>query len=113
LFRLTWFPLSAAPSGGLLVDLGLLTLKPHLLPSTPGEIPRFPVDSQTVIEWRCITVIALDKIAQKIKDKLGKPEMTTAQILEAATWKAGRLVAKEKREGGGPPIEIISDGTVF
>ena len=39
--------------------------------------------------------------------------MTTAQILEAATWKAGRLVAKEKREGGGPPIEIISDGTVF
>jgi hypothetical protein len=34
-------------------------------------------------------------------------------VLESATWKGGREVAKEKRLGGGPPIEIKSDGTVF
>lgn len=76
-------------------------------------MPRVTVDSQTVVEWRAVTVIALDKIAQAIKENLGAPDLTTAQILEAATWKAGRLVAKESRPAGGPPIDIISDGTVF
>jgi hypothetical protein len=35
------------------------------------------------------------------------------QVLEAGTWKAGRIVAKELRADGGPPFAIISDGTVF
>jgi hypothetical protein len=36
-------------------------------------------------------------------------------VLEAATWKGGREIAKTLRAdtGGGPPLEIISDGTVF
>jgi len=45
---------------------------------------------------------------------LSKEQLTLAQVLESATWKGGREIAKEKRpESGGPPIEIISDGTVF
>jgi hypothetical protein len=114
-------------TGGLLLDLGFLVLKNNKFgeshksaqydtpPSIPSEwwTPRVTVDSQTVIEWRALTVIALDKIAQRIRERLNAPDLSTAQVLEAATWKAGREVAKELREGGGPPIEIVSDGTVF
>jgi hypothetical protein len=91
----------------------MLTLKPQF--ANPDHTPpRFPPSSQVIIEWRALTVIALDLVADRIKRKLGPEagEMTTAQVLESATWKAGREVAKEKR-GGGPPIEIVSDGTVF
>ena len=35
------------------------------------------------------------------------------QVLECGTWAAGRAIAAEKRSGGGPPIQIKSDGTVF
>lgn len=115
----------------MLLDLGFLVLKNNKFgashksakddddtpPSPPSErckgTPRVTVDSQTVIEWRALTVIALDKIAQRIREKLNAPDLSTAQVLEAATWKAGREVAKELREGGGPPIDIVSDGTVF
>ena len=58
-----------------------------------------------------------DRIAERIRVKLGlsKEQLTLAQVLESATWKGGREIAKEKRfeSGGGPPIEIVSDGTVF
>jgi hypothetical protein len=35
--------------------------------------------------------------------KLGvsQDELTLAQVLEAATWKGGREIAKIRREGGG------------
>ena len=35
------------------------------------------------------------------------------KVLEAGTWFAGRALAAERRPGGGPPIAIASDGTVF
>jgi uncharacterized protein DUF1688 len=57
-----------------------------------------------------------DRIAEQIRVKLhlSKEQLTLAQVLESATWKGGREIAKEKRpESGGPPIEIVSDGTVF
>lgn len=54
-----------------------------------------------------------DRVAEGIRTKLGYP-LKLAQVLEAATWKGGREIAKEKRPAtGGPPIEIESDGTVF
>jgi hypothetical protein len=34
-------------------------------------------------------------------------------VLEGGTWWAGRKIAAEKREGGPPPIRVVSDGTVF
>lgn len=49
-------------NGGLLVDLGLLTLtdkaKSEAISENEG-IYKFSPSSQTVIEWRAITVIAL------------------------------------------------------
>lgn len=57
-----------------------------------------------------------DRMAALIRKKLGisDSDLTLAQILESATWKGGREIAKQKRpETGGPPIEIESDGTVF
>jgi hypothetical protein len=57
-----------------------------------------------------------DRIADAIRQKLGitAAELTLAQVLESATWKGGREIARKKRpETGGPPIDIESDGTVF
>jgi len=64
---------------------------------------------------RCF-VIYRDRIANLIRSQLGleASQLTLAQVLESATWKGGREIAKIMRpETGGPPIEIESDGTVF
>jgi hypothetical protein len=39
--------------------------------------------------------------------------MPLASVLEGGTWAAGRRAAAERRPGGGPPLTILSDGTVF
>ena len=60
--------------------------------------------------------ISRDRIADLIRSQLGltASRLTLAQVLEGATWKGGREIAKLKRpETAGPPIEIESDGTVF
>ncbi len=41
-----------------------------------------------------------------------------ASVLEGGTWAAGRRAAAERSQktgigGGGPPLTILSDGTVF
>lgn len=107
-------------NGGLFIDLGVLTPKPSLLEASmsekKGDVPSLPADHPAIIEWRALTVILLDRQAQKIREKLGLTEeqLNLTQVLEAATWKSGREVAKQLRgEGGGSPIQVISDGTVF
>ncbi|KAI0037010.1 DUF1688-domain-containing protein [Vararia minispora EC-137] len=106
-------------NGGLLVDLGVLTLKTSSLPASALNeltIPQLPASHPAIIEWRAMTVIELDRVADLIRQKLklSVEQLTLAQILESATWKGGREIAKEKRpENGGPPIGILSDGTVF
>lgn len=57
-----------------------------------------------------------DRLANIIREKLGltAEQLTLAQVLESATWKGGREIAKQRRPAtGGPPIDIESDGTVF
>lgn len=107
-------------NGGLLVDFGVLTLRPTVLPSEcyahGSDIPRLKPSHPAIVEWRAMTVIELDRIADSIrrKYKLGNDQLTLAQVLESATWKGGREIAKKLRPAtGGPPIEIESDGTVF
>ncbi|KAH9933302.1 uncharacterized protein B0H18DRAFT_1082985 [Fomitopsis serialis] len=108
-------------NGGLLVDLGVLQLKPDALPSSfypdaNSSIPKLPPSHPAIVEWRAMTIIELDRIADAIRQNLGlsPAELTLAQVLESATWKGGREIAKQKRPAtGGPPIDIESDGTVF
>lgn len=57
-----------------------------------------------------------DRTADAIRSKLGLTvdQLSLAQVLESATWKGGREIAKEKRPAtGGPPIDLVSDGTIF
>jgi len=104
-------------NGGLLIDFGILTPKLTLqsLANTDG-VPCLPPSHGAVVEWRAMTVIELDRIADGIRRLAGVDScgLTLAQVLESATWKGGREIAKRLRPlTGGPPIEIESDGTVF
>ncbi len=97
-------------NGGLLLDLGALTLK-----DAADWERKHDVASPLVVEWRALTVALLDLLAPMVRERLGKSEdeMPLARILEGGTWSAGRRIAREKRADGGPPLQIVSDGTVF
>jgi hypothetical protein len=97
-------------NGGLLVDLGVLVPKHD---DVRGKV-HAPGD-EVIVEWRALTVALLDRVAQAVRERLGKSpvELPLASILEGGTWAAGRAVAARLRDGGGPPIRIASDGTVF
>ena len=97
-------------NGGLLLDFGLL------VPRNPAFfIDSMMVDDAAVVEWRALTVIALDHLADAVRAKLGldATAFPLARILEGGTWAAGRRIAAERRPGGIPPVRIASDGTVF
>jgi hypothetical protein len=57
----------------------------------------------------------LDRIAVAIRQQLNlsAAELPLVKVLQGGTWTAGRRIAAELREGGIPPIQIESDGTVF
>lgn len=97
-------------NGGLLIDLELLRVKKKELLINPQE-----PGSEAIVEWRALTVALLDELAQLIRIKLHKDELSLplAKILQGGTWEAGRRIAKEKRTQGTPPIQIINDGTIF
>jgi Protein of unknown function (DUF1688) len=97
-------------NGGLLVDAGALRPKQRVLlerPFAPGD--------EAIVEWRALTVALLDRIGQHVRLHLGRDSATLplVKVLEAGTWFAGRVLAAERRPGGGPPITVESDGTVF
>lgn len=97
-------------NGGLFLDLGVLTLKD---PADAGRAHE--VGSQLVVEWRALTVALLDRIGELVRAELGlsAEQLPLAKVLEGGTWAAGRRIARERREDGGPPLTIVSDGTVF
>lgn len=97
-------------NGGLLIDSGLLSLKnPAVL------LMAHEPSSDLVVEWRALTVALLDSLADLIREELGRDSssLPLAKILQGGTWEAGRRIAKQKRSEGTPPLQIISDGTVF
>ena len=97
-------------NGGLLIDSGALRVKRREILErawAPGD--------EVIVEWRAMTVLLLDQIAQHVRVHLGLDAHTLplAKVLEGGTWLAGRRLAAERRPGGAPPIAIDSDGTVF
>lgn len=97
-------------NGGLFVDTGVLVPK-HAAVLGNAHAPG----SEVIVEWRALTVALLDRVAEAVREKLGKTaeELPLCNVLEGGTWAAGREIAKEKREDGSPPIRVESDGTVF
>jgi hypothetical protein len=97
-------------NGGLLVDAGALRPKQsRLLTDT------FKAGDEAIVEWRALTVALLDRIGTHVRIHLGMDatQLPLVKVLEAGTWFAGRVLAAERRPGGGPPIAVESDGTVF
>ena len=97
-------------NGGLFVDLGVLALR------QPEQANRsHDAGSELVVEWRALTLALLDELAALIRDRLNMDaeRLPLIRILEGGTWAAGRKAASERRPGGGPPIVVSSDGTVF
>ncbi|OGM45252.1 conserved fungal protein [Aspergillus bombycis] len=119
-------------NGGLLIDMGLLTLKEAdaqrgiaaykenaQIKGQPNVevVPLFSTDDDVVVEWRAVTVGFLDELLVAVNSQLGlvgEDQLTLAQMLEAGSWKGGREIAEVSRPNTKePPIMIRSDGTVF
>lgn len=97
-------------NGGLFVDLGVLVL------ADPADAARqHHVSDPLIVAWRAMTVALLDRMAPLVRERLGvdPASFPLARMLEGGSWAAGRRIAAERRQGGGPPFTIISDGTVF
>ena len=97
-------------NGGLILDSGLVSLR-----DPANRDKAWSPGSELIIEWRALTVHLLDRIGEGVREALKKnaEEFPLAKILEGGTWWAGRFLARDKREGGEPPLKIDSDGTVF
>ena len=97
-------------NGGLFVDLGVLVPRD----ASVLETPQAP-DGTLIIEWRALTVALLDRLAPMVRTALGKTDddFPLGCVLEGGTWATGRIVARERRPDGAPPIRIASDGTLF
>ncbi len=96
-------------NGGLMLDSGLISL------ADPASARKeWAPDSDLIIEWRALTVHLLDLLGEGVRRALGlsAEEFPLAKALEGGTWWAGRFLAQEKRDGI-PPLNIVSDGTVF
>jgi hypothetical protein len=96
-------------NGGLLIDSGLLRLRDD---AAAHEIWR-PGD-EIIVEWRALTVALMDEVAHAVRQQLRLSEsaLPLACVLEGGSWAAGRELAQRHR-GGLPPLQVLSDGTVF
>jgi hypothetical protein len=96
-------------NGGLLIDSGILRPRHD---AVLGD--QHAPDSELVVEWRALTIALLDRLADRVRARLGftARDMPLVTVLEGGTWAAGRRLAAELRDGA-PPIRILSDGTIF
>lgn len=96
-------------NGGLFIDAGVLQFKdPAVLRGS------WKAGDELIVEWRALTVALLDELAPLVRHdlKLDAARMPLACVLEGGTWATGRVLAQRLR-GGTPPLNIVSDGTVF
>ena len=97
-------------NGGLFLDSGVV------VPRDPALLAQ-PLDpfAEPVVEWRALTVVLLDRLAERVRHILGRDaaQLPLACVLEGGSWAAGREIAAERRPGGAAPLAIVSDGTLF
>jgi hypothetical protein len=97
-------------NGGLLLD------RKVLLPVDEQAMQKsWQVSDELIVEWRALTVALLDEIAHTIRGELNlsAQQLPLVKILQGGSWLAGRIAAAQERKSGGPPLTIVSDGTVF
>jgi hypothetical protein len=97
-------------NGGLFLDCGVIAPRdPTLLHGALDPL------SEPVVEWRALTVILLDRLAERVRARLGvaAARFPLAKVLEGGSWAAGREIAAERRPDAGAPLVIASDGTLF
>ena len=97
-------------NGGLFVDTGVLAFR------DPSDAARdHDVASELVVEWRALTVALLDRLAQRLRQRLAldATSLPLVKVLEGGSWAAGRSIALKRRADGSPPVKVVSDGTVF
>jgi len=79
-------------NGGLFIDCGALAPR-------EDDLLRRPLDpfEEPVVEWRALTVALLDRLAPRVRDRLGlnAAEFPLAKVLEGGSWTAGREIAAE------------------
>jgi hypothetical protein len=97
-------------NGGLFIDMGVLAPR-----DSRALTETHQVSDPLIVSWRSLTVALLDELAPLVRARLGvsADAFPLAKMLEGGTWAAGRLIARERRVDGGPPLKILSDGTVF
>jgi hypothetical protein len=95
-------------NGGLFIDTGALVLR-----DGAAAARAHPVVSELVVEWRALTVALLDRLAVLVRERLGRADLPLGAILQGGTWAAGRVVARERRADGSPPLAVTRDATVF
>ena len=115
-------------------ERGLQTWHKTMPDASAEVVPMFEPTDDVVVEWRAVTVGFLDELLAAVNQGLGlsgNDKLSLAQMLEAGTWKVSRDVPRllnlytDNTQGGreiaqvsrpitkGPPIAIISDGTIF
>ena len=96
-------------NGGLFLDANVIVPRDAALLKQ-----SLSAGDQAIVEWRALTVALIDQLAPMVRTKLGlsASQMPLAAVLEGGTWAAGRKLAADKRNGL-PPLNIVSDGTVF
>lgn len=97
-------------NGGLFIDSGVLEVRDQ----GAREVLHRP-DSELVVEWRALTVALLDRVAEGVRKQMSRTaeELPLGKVLQGGTWSVGRRMAYERRADGAPPLQIVSDGTVF
>jgi hypothetical protein len=97
-------------NGGLFIDSHIIALRD----SSKAQLSHTP-DSELIVEWRALTISLLDILADNVRKALNTSpvQVPLAKVLQGGTWSLGRKYAKRLRNDGGPPIRILSDGTVF
>ena len=95
-------------NGGLFLDAGVIAL------ADPADAAReHAPDSPLIIGWRGLTVALLDRLAPLVRVELVVADFPLARMLEGGSWWAGRRLAQARRADGGPPLRVLSDGTLF
>ena len=97
-------------NGGLFLDTGVIALRDPALATRVLD----PFE-EAVVEWRALTVVLLDALAARVRERLKKTEdeFPLACVLEGGSWAAGRVLAQALRPDGRPPLAVASDGTLF